>query len=447
MATEARLQNLALHVRNLLECDEVSLCLCCPEPALRHPLLALFASKQKRVALYYGSLIDPVVLSNEHIWAVCDLAMQSGRGINSGELPERKDTACGTPAIRSIAVAVLERPAGVLGFLFCTSRQTGAFQPGEHRLLTQYLPMLARQVEQALSDDSTGMDTPDRTRAIVTDVQEQNAFISMVSHELRVPLTAIKGYAGLLQAYGGSDPTEEDQTTALNATRRQQYLNVIMEQTSHLEVLIGDVLDVSRIQSGRLALHCTQIDLAQLCHSVAQLMQYRIDQQQPGRYRILCTFDPGLPSAWADPDRVQQILTNLVENAIKYSPDGGLIEVLACIHPTCILQKAPVSLSEQQSASDAPLVSVTVRDSGIGISHEQQPSLFKPFSRLEHPATRHVSGVGLGLYIARKLVEAMHGQLQLQSSEGQGTSITFTLPASSVNRLPPAYSLPVSVSL
>lgn len=456
MATEARLRDLALHVRNLLDCDQVSLCLCCPEPGMCHPLLSLFSSLQKRVIMYYGSPIDPILISNERIWALCDMAIQSGRCIHYGELGTRKETEHGATMVRSMAVAVLERPAGILGFLFCTSRQAGAFQPGECRLLTQYLPKLSQQVEQALSDSCTTTSPHTASRASVTDMQEQNAFISMVSHELRVPLTAIKGYAGLLQSYGASDPTDEKRS--MNATRRQQYLDVIMKQIGHLEVLIGDVLDISRIQSGRLALHYTRVNLPQLCGSIAQLMQYRIDQQEPERYRILCNIDPELPYVWADSDRVQQVLTNLVENAIKYSPAGGLIEILACVQPTYSLNgipRSPVEQQEnQQSASfEMPLsyatdlTYVTVRDHGIGIPHQQQHTLFKPFTRLEHPATRQVSGAGLGLYIARKLVEAMHGQLTLDSSEGKGTSITFTLPIAHVNAQPPAARLPESVSL
>ncbi len=96
-----------------------------------------------------------------------------------------------------------------------------------------------------------------------------------------------------------------------------------MEQVRHLEVLIGDVLDVSHMQSGRFALRYTSVDLGRLCQHIVQLMQWGIDQQQPGRYCILCRVDQELPLVWADADRVQQVLTNLVENAIKYSPNGG----------------------------------------------------------------------------------------------------------------------------
>jgi len=428
MAT--RLHDLAIHTRNLLDCDQVCLCLYGPEPARRHPLLALFSAMQESATPCYGSSLD---LPRERVQALCTLALQSGCRINRGDLLPGVSLAVG-----SIAVAVLERPAGVLGFLLCVSREPGAFQLGECRLLAQYLPELAQQVEQVLSDNCTveAACSP----AVPTNTQEQNAFISMVSHELRVPLTAIKGYAGLLQAFDTAEPMlDESRSVDMSASRRQQYLSVIMEQTSHLEVLIGDLLDISRIQSGRLALHYARIDLARLCNGVAQLMQHRIDQQQPECYRVLCDVEPDLPPAWADADRVQQVLTNLVENAIKYSPSGGPVEVHT---RTSAGEQLNELAQEVLHRHDAPYIHVTVQDHGIGIPLQQQSSLCKPFTRLEHPATGHVSGAGLGLYIARRLVEAMHGRLTLQSSEGQGTSVTFTLPIARPSTHPPACALP-----
>lgn len=429
MAT--RLRNLAIYARNLLDCDQASLCLYCPEPLLRHPLLALFCVMRKRAPLCYGSSL---ALQDERVRALCVLALQSGCRITRGNLPQDGG---------SVAVAVLERPAGVLGFLLCVSAEPGAFQLGECRLLAQYLPELARQVELALSGSVETTCTP--VDAVSINTQDQNAFISMVSHELRVPLTAIKGYAGLLQAFDTSAEPDESSSLGMSAHRRQQYLNVIMEQTSHLEVLIGDVLDISRIQSGRLALHYARVDLARLCRGVAQLMQSRADQQQPGRYSVHCSVEPALPLAWADADRVQQVLANLVENALKYSPAGGLIEISASLHPDeqCAEKAREQPYSRSRSASH---IYVTVLDHGVGIAQQQQSSLFKPFTRLDHPATRHVSGAGLGLYIARRLVEAMHGRLTLHSSEGQGTSVTFTLPivsmpAQSSTHAPPESAL------
>ncbi len=254
-------------------------------------------------------------------------------------------------------------------------------------------------------------------------------FISIISHELRIPLASIKGYAGLLQAYG----TVENAVPEMTAARQQSYLSTIMEQADHLEVLIDDLLNMSHIHAGRLALRFTHVDVSQLCQQVVELAQQRVSQQQPGRYVIRCLLDEGLPLALADPDRVRQVLTNLLENAIKYSPEGGTIEVLAhSAHislPASYHSSAEFELREEAALPQgAPMLHVTVRDQGIGIAHEQLTLLFKPFSRLEQAGADQIPGAGLGLYIARKLVEAMNGSITLYSSAGEGTSVTFTLP-------------------
>ena len=426
MLTETRLRNLALSARQLLECEHVCLCLQCPETTLRHPLLALFFKMYPSLPLHYGSLSDPAILCNEHLWSLCDQAMLTGQRIIKDVWLKQENEIHETTG--SVMIALLERRAGVVGFLFCTSRQP--FEEGERRLLAQYGPELAWQVEQIVSEHCLTSPTFTERENSATGMLEQSVFLSLISHELRAPLTAIKGYAALLQEYGIS--------AVMGEAQKKRYLTIIMEQVRHLEVLIGDVLDVSHIQAGRLALRYMSVDLCQLCRHVVQLMQWGIDRQQPGQYCILCTVDPELPLVWADADRVQQILTNLVENAIKYSPDGGLIEIQAhlssnCLHHcTCIYRSENHSEGEELFSAHPIFACITVRDQGIGIPHQQQSSLFKPFTRLAHPATQHVSGTGLGLYIARKLIEAMHGQVHLRSSEGKGTAITFTLPLAPV---------------
>ncbi len=264
--------------------------------------------------------------------------------------------------------------------------------------------------------------------------QRKNEFLSIITHELRTPLTAIKGYAGLLQAYGIGDrsdplvPYDEEMTPE----RQQQYLDIIMDQTGQLEVLVNDLLDVSRLQADQLTIRASEINLALLCQRVVQTIQQREQQRAPDKYRFQCTSAPDLPLVWADGRRVQQVLNNLLENAIKYSPRGGPIEVVAVARRGFVGARGQGKREERASEEiekQVPLmVYVSVRDQGIGIPRHKQGQLFKPFSRLEHPQTIDVPGVGLGLYIARKLIEAMGGGIILRSSEGKGTSVTFTLP-------------------
>lgn len=433
MSTEKSLRNLANHVRHLLNCGGAYLFLGCPEPSLRHPLLNLLYLHRRNSPPCYGPLTDLTPLYNERVCALYDMAIQTGLMwcIDRIRLPGMKSSG-------SIAAVPLERPQGILGLLLLVDPRPESFLQGECSLMEQYLPAMARQIEEVLSGICTAPDSEHDDEAM-TDVRMQSDLISLVSHELRAPLTAIKGYAGLLQAYSISDCQEHGCIAMpMTAERQQQYLDVIMEQANHLEVLIGDLHDMSRIQSGRLALRCTWIDLAQQCERAAQLMRYRTNQQ-PVRHYIRCRATPDLPPVWADPDRVQQVLTNLIENAIKYSPDGGSIDIMAYTRHTffpvtlCPLSERASVASRRRSsktsvAHGSLMAYVTVRDQGIGIPRLQQPHLFQPFTRLEHPATTNVSGAGLGLYISRKLVEAMHGHMTLKSNEGKGTSIIFTLP-------------------
>ncbi|HLG66178.1 MAG TPA: HAMP domain-containing sensor histidine kinase [Ktedonosporobacter sp.] len=439
MSTEMSLRNLANDARHLLDCGGAYLFLGCPEPTLRHPLLNLFYRQRRRTPHCYGSLAGPAPLYDERVCALYDMAVQTGLMwcIDRIMLPGMKN--CG-----SMAAVPLERPQGILGLLLLVDPRPESFLQGECSLMEQYLPVMAQRVEEALSETCLSPD-PEQCQDTMTDTQMQSELISLVSHELRAPLTAIKGYAGLLQAYSVSD-SRDDGCVAMpmTAERQQQYLDVIMEQANHLEVLISDLHDMSRIQSGRLALRCAWVDLVQQCERAVQLMRYRISQQ-PVRHYIRYSAAPDLPLVWADPDRVQQVLTNLIENAVKYSPDGGLIDIMAYTRRT-IFPVTLCPLSERASAAatrrssktfvarGSLMAYVTVRDQGIGIPRLQQPHLFQPFTRLEHPATTNVTGAGLGLYISRKLVEAMQGNMMLKSNEGKGTSVTFTLPTEPLNK-------------
>jgi signal transduction histidine kinase len=375
----------------------------CPEAKLRHPLLNHFSALHSWIGGYLlydealSALYD-IVIQTGCIWGMDHVAFSSSNG-----------------TVGSIIVAPLECSSGVLGLLLFIDASPTAFLHGECLLIEQSLPTITRQTEQVLHD-ACFASAADK---IALTLREQNEFISLVSHELRAPLTVIKGYAGLLHAYGISDE-QEDSSSAQEMTlaRQQQYLATIMEYSDHLEVLISDLLDMSRIQAGHFVLRHTWVNIAQLCQRVVQMMQDRVQRQQPGCYSFRCCITSQLPLAWADPDRVQQVLTNLLENAVKYSPTGGLIEI------------------QVRACSKIPsIISVSVRDQGIGIPLQKQPALFQPFTRLvpsqtggfvpEYP----VHSVGLGLYISRKLIEAMHGQIMLHSKEGRGTSVTFTLPA------------------
>ncbi len=303
--------------------------------------------------------------------------------------------------IQSSIVVPLARPAGLLAFLLCVDTQPNRFLHGEYLLLEQIAPTLARELEDILYNVVTGSSQERRELQAHAVAPVQQSLVSLVGHDLRMPLTAIKGYAGLLQAYG---PTHRNMPPEL----QQHYLDVIMEQTQHMEVLVNDLLDVSRIQSGQRALHYTWVNIVFLCQRVIRVVQDRCEQQQQGKYTLRCRFDSSSQLIWADRDRVWQVLMNLVENAVKYSPDGGLIEVRVRSTPT--------------------LSSITVRDWGLGMPQSQQNALFHAMEQGKRLEQHNTVGLGLGLYIVRTLVEAMGGSVMVRSSSGNGTSASFMLP-------------------
>jgi PAS domain S-box-containing protein len=229
-------------------------------------------------------------------------------------------------------------------------------------------------------------------------------FVARVSHELRTPLTPLRGYAQVLLRSGDRIPPE----------KRDEVLRQMVEHTGHLERLIDDLLLVSRISSG--AAQPTDEVKPQVCdlgELVPRIVKW-VEQDHGGRdIRVLAGDAPLL--AWADPLRVGQVVTNLLTNACRYSPAETPVEVVLA------------------SAGDE--VRVQVRDHGPGIPPDKRDAIFERFHRLEDPMRMRTSGLGLGLYIARSLSEAMDGRLELESERGRGSAFTFVVPRASATQL------------
>jgi signal transduction histidine kinase len=233
-------------------------------------------------------------------------------------------------------------------------------------------------------------------------VQEANRlkteFVSMVSHELRTPLTSIQGYVELLLEGAGAPDGE-----------RRECLDLVKSNADRLLGLISDLLDLSRIEAGRIDLRRAAVELAPLIEGAARSLRPLIEARQQ---RLALELDDALPPAWADPDRVTQILTNLISNANKYTPVGGSVTVAA--------------------RRDGESVRVEVRDTGIGLTAEEQAQLFTRFFRARRRAAEPAAGTGLGLVITRLLVELHGGQITVTSAPGQGSIFGFSLPVAPV---------------
>jgi signal transduction histidine kinase len=223
-------------------------------------------------------------------------------------------------------------------------------------------------------------------------------FVSMVTHELRTPLTSIQGYAELM--------LEDEQI----AGEERESLAIVKKNADRLLGLINDLLDLSRMEAGRLDLHRTSLDLARLIPEVADSLRPLIEAK---RQRLRLDLGAALPAVWADQDRVTQILTNLISNAHKYTLVEGNITVAA--------------------RRDDGFVRVDVRDTGIGLSPEDQAQLFTKFFRAHDRSPQAGGGTGLGLVITRFLVELHGGRITVSSAPGQGSTFSFSLPVREVS--------------
>ncbi len=223
----------------------------------------------------------------------------------------------------------------------------------------------------------------------------KSEFVSVVSHELRTPMTSIRGYADLL-AKGVVGPLTPQQ---------EEFVRTILSNVERMQVLVSDLRDISRIETGQLRLEMEAVHLKDALESALGTIQAQIEARSQ---ELTIMVPEGLPPVYADPNRLAQILTNLLSNAHKYTPEGGRIGVRAWL--------------------DGGYVHCAVSDTGIGMSPEDQARLFTKFFRSENPAVREQPGTGLGLCIVKSLVELQGGRIEVESQLGKGTTFTFTVP-------------------
>ncbi len=227
----------------------------------------------------------------------------------------------------------------------------------------------------------------------------KSRFVSIAAHELRSPLTAISGYLELLTDEGG-DPLSAEQ---------RGYLQIIERGISRLLTIINNLLDLTRIEAGRVELVLQPLNLAEIVAWVVEELRPSLTERA---VRLTVHAPPDLPPALADATRAPQILGNLLSNAVKYSQPGGQIGV---------------HLTPRPAAGD---ILVAVADQGVGIPLADQPRLFSRFYRASTASETGATGAGLGLYITRLLVELHGGQVWLDSAPGQGSTFYATFLAS-----------------
>ena len=228
-------------------------------------------------------------------------------------------------------------------------------------------------------------------------------FLATVSHELRTPLTSVIGYSEmLLEGIAGE----------LNDEQRE-YVRTVMEKGDQLLQLITGILDISRMEAGEMRLDKAPFDLDEV---VSVALSTIAPHARRKKLVMSCKVPPALPLVLGDRDKIRQVLLNLLGNAVKFTPEGGKIEVAAQLST---LLPAPDS---------ARAVRVSVRDSGIGVPPEHQKRVFDPFFQVDNSSTREYGGTGLGLSIVKRLVEAHGGVVWVDSEAGKGSIFSFTIP-------------------
>jgi two-component system cell cycle sensor histidine kinase PleC len=235
----------------------------------------------------------------------------------------------------------------------------------------------------------------------------KSEFLANMSHELRTPLNAINGFSEIMvhEMFG-----------ALGDKRYKEYAQDILSSGQHLLALINDILDMSKIEAGKMSLSLDWMDIGDVVDDVARLMRNRADA---ANLVLAAAVPPGLPEIEADYRAVKQILLNLVSNAIKFTPAGGRIDVKVW------------SLGEETSNYR---LQISVCDTGIGIAQEDIGRLAKPFEQIETQHAKAQAGSGLGLALTKSLVELHGGLFELESEPGLGTTVSFTLPIKRAGR-------------
>lgn len=292
-------------------------------------------------------------------------------------------------SLRSIVCVPLRARGGVMGVL-CVDNPAGGGVFAPEDLVT--LSALANPAAMAIENARLH-------QAVEAATEAKAAFVSVVSHELRVPMTSIKGYADMLRQ-GVAGPLNDLQGSFVDTIRRN---------VDRMGALVSDLSEMNSIESGRLVLRTEPLDLAGSVSEAIAVLQAQFDEKQQ---RVAVELAADLEPVHGDRSRVVEILTRLLSNASKYSPAGRPIVVRA----------------ERIQDGGRAWMRLQVVDHGYGISREDQSRLFSPFFRSDDPDVRHETGWGLGLSIAKMLVEAQSGRVTVESEPNLGSNFGFTLP-------------------
>ena len=291
---------------------------------------------------------------------------------------------------RSLLAVPLVRDDQILGGIAVNRKAPGGFAPEVVALLQTF----AAQSALAIQNARLFRELEHKSRELETASRHKSEFLANMSHELRTPLNAIIGFSEVLHERLFGDVND----------KQAEYLADILASGRHLLALINDILDLSKVEAGRMELDRADFDLPAAIGNALSLVRERAQRRG---IALASTFDPAIGTIHADERKVKQVLLNLLSNALKFTPEGGAIGVRAGV--------------------EGAFVEVAVSDTGVGISPEDQAAVFEEFRQVG-AASKKVEGTGLGLAISRKFVELHGGTIRVESELGRGATFAFTLP-------------------
>ena len=295
------------------------------------------------------------------------------------------------------AVASLDSQGGTATYAYRMRVRSGAirwFESVARLVGTKRYIVVTRDITARKDTEFALAEARDRAEAAS---RTKSRFLVNMSHELRTPLNAIIGF---------SDIIRNEVMGPAGSPQYREYAGLIHESGSLLLDLINDILDMSKIEAGRYDLHLEHFDIAEVVPSAARILRARADE---GGVAISCDMPMPSPRITADKRALKQIILNLLSNAVKFTPPGGQVRVSA--------------------AGQGDRVAVIVTDTGIGIPAEHLPRLGRPFEQVSTDPTRSIGGTGLGLALVRALAQLHGGDLRIESTEGEGTTVTVTFPS------------------
>jgi signal transduction histidine kinase len=294
-------------------------------------------------------------------------------------------------AFKSIVFAPMLFEGRGIGAIWVAREFAGAFTDKQIALLKTF----SDQAVIAIQNARLFREIQEKSAQLEVANKHKSEFLANMSHELRTPLNAIIGFSEVLieRMFGEVNEKQAD------------YLKDIHESGRHLLSLINDILDLSKIEAGRMDLEVSSFHLPSAISNAMTLIRERAQRHS---IKLALDVDPRLGEFQADERKFKQILLNLLSNAVKFTPDGGRVEVSAKLDTTC--------------------VAIAVKDTGIGIAPEDQTAVFEEFKQVGRDYTRKAEGTGLGLALTKRFVELHGGEITLASSPGQGSTFTVTLP-------------------